>query len=220
MWRPKLFLVGVCPLRCTVIFLQYTFVPRLLVCSYGYLQSTDVSRLKSRWMQAIQPGLPALGHTMAATVQRPQSHSISATKPTGDMASPLSPLDGLGGGRREGEFHPGMLNLDVTPPLGAVPLVYRGDVSSAGRSSALGHDTAEDAGNFRRAFQQEQQPAPPLISEPNPTGPLQTVYLQRRQLVFGGGCEEGHDSRENYEGQALGSEDEPQVLSKTRFKGR
>lgn len=184
---------------------------------YARAQSTDVSRLKSRWVQASQPGLPALGHSIAATVQRPQSDSTS-TKPAEDMSSPASPLDGLGGGPREGPFRPGMLNLDVTPPLGAVPRVYGGDIGSVGRLSALAPDTAEDACNFVRPFQPEQlQPAPPLRSEASPNCPPQTPYLERRQLVFGGGCEEGHDSREDYEGQPLGGEDEPQVLSKNRF---
>lgn len=117
------------------------------------------------------------------------------------------------GDPNEGPFCPGMLNLDVTPPLGAVPRAHRGDIASVGKPSALSHDTAEAAGNFARPFQQDQQPAPPSIPEANPTHhPLQTPYPERRQLVFGGGCEEVHDSREDYEGQPLGSEDEPQVL--------
>lgn len=135
------------------------------------------------------------------------------------MSSPSSPLGSLGGGPGEGPFRPGMLNLDVTPPLGAVPCVYRDDVASVGKPSALAPGIAEDTHNFAGPFQQELQPAPPLISEANPVCPLQTPYLERRQLVFGGGGEEIQDSREvySYEGQPLGSEGEPQVLSKTRF---
>lgn len=112
-----------------------------------------------------------------------------------------------------------MLNLDVTPPLGAVPCVYRGDTASVGKPSALAPGIAEDHGNFAGPFQQEQQPAPPLISEADPLCSLQTPYLERRQLVFSGGGDEVQDSREDYlyESQPLGGEDELQVLSKIHF---
>lgn len=134
----------------------------------------------------------------------------------------------MGVGPQDGSSQPGMLNLDVTPPLGTIPRVHRGDIPSVGKTSALASDIAQEAGIFVGPFQQEQrQPAsaPPLRPEAIPSCPPHLPYLGRRQLVFGGGGEEGQHSREDYErqhsredyeGQPLGSEAEPQVPTKMR----
>lgn len=178
-------------------------------------------------MQASQPGRD----TIAATVQRPQSgptpsNLAQTTNLAQDLSSPISPLDAIGGGPQEASFQLGLLNLDVTPPLATVPRVCRGDTSSVDRASALGSDIAQEAGIFAGPFQQEQQQpasAPPFRLEATSNRPLHPPYLERRQLVFGGACEErqqsredyeGLKSREDYEGQPLGTEGEPQV----RFK--
>ncbi|CAM9770194.1 unnamed protein product [Hapterophycus canaliculatus] len=177
-------------------------------------QSTDVSRLKSRWTQ--QPLAENAGRGLAPADSTPLPLDTRTLRPgTTPEGSP---------------FQPGTLELDVTPPFGATR-PYRGSGSTGGDDDraergvgVVVSDRANltDGGGdpLETPFEQPQSrqqsfhhlmPAlPPAASDARFPQRRTRGALERRQLVFGGNAcaVEQHELelKEDYEGHVLGGE--------------